>query len=114
MRATLLILLATATFAMGQPQSRREQQIEDWYVSRAYAVLADPGRWAPEHVERARQILAQVAARRDAERREREWRMAEMERQAEERRYREINRRLNELEMERAAREGTSWSGRGY
>jgi hypothetical protein len=112
MRATILILLATATFAMGQKYGRGSDTGVDFLVQRARMVLADPGRWAPEHVARARQILATYQAQQEAARREAEYRWAEQERAAREQRIRDMERRLNDLESEDHVRRYGYWSGR--
>lgn len=121
-----MLLLATATFALGQKYGRGAESREmQWLVVRAQMVLADPGRWAPAHVARVQQILADSQARQqarlEAARREVEWRLAEQERIAREsrlqdmeRRLEEMERRLEEMEREQARRCERKWDDRRY
>ena len=114
-----MLLMATAGFAMGQKYGRGAESRElQWLVARAQMVLADPGRWAPEHVARAHQILAEYQARQqarlEAARREAEWRLAEQERMARESRLRDMERRLEEMEREQARRCERKWDDRRH
>lgn len=111
----MLILLATAGFAMGQKYGRGSDTGADFLVQRAQMVLADPGRWAPEHVARARQIMANYYAMQETAGREAERRLAEQERAREEYRRSEVERRINDLERDAAMRrDDRVWSSRGF